>query len=129
MIKTKIVTPKGLYKEFDTSIITLTTTDGERGILENHMPTVLIVDIGKLETIEDEKRRIYAVSEGVFCFENNEAKILVNAIEAKEDIDVDRALASKERQLKKLESKDENIDLKRAEISLRKAINRIKIAG
>lgn len=129
MIKTQIVTPEGLYKEFDTSIITITTTDGERGILENHMPTVLIVDIGKLETIEDEKRRIYAISEGVFCFENNEAKILVNSIEAKEDIDVDRALASKERQLKKLESKDENIDLKRAEISLRKAINRIKIAG
>lgn len=129
MIKTQIVTPEGLYKEFDTSIITLTTTDGERGILENHMPTVLIVDIGKLETIEDEKRHIYAISEGVFYFENNEAKILVNSIEAKEDIDVDRALASKERQLKKLESKDENIDLKRAEISLRKAINRIKIAG
>lgn len=129
MIKTKIVTPLGLYKEFYTPIITLTTTDGERGILPSHMPTVLILDIGKLETIENEKRQTYAISEGVFCFKNDEAKILVNAIEAKEDIDVNRAIASKERQLKKLESKDENIDLKRAEISLRKAINRIKIAG
>lgn len=129
MINASIITPNGLYKEIKTPIINITSVDGERGILSNHMPVVFVLDIGKLETVENEIRKIYAISGGVFYFQNNEAKILVNSIEDKDDIDVKRAIASKERQIKRLESKDSNYDLKRAEISLRKAINRIKIAG
>lgn len=129
MINASIITPNGLYKEIKTPIINVTSVDGERGILSNHMPVVFVLDIGKLETVENEIRKIYAISGGVFYFQNNEAKILVNSIEDKDDIDVKRAIASKERQIKRLESKDSNYDLKRAEISLRKAINRIKIAG
>lgn len=129
MINASIITPNGLYKEIKTPIINITSVDGERGILSNHMPVVFVLDIGKLETVENEIRKIYAISGGVFYFQNNEAKILVNSIEDKDDIDVKRAIASKERQIKRLETKDSNYDLKRAEISLRKAINRIKIAG
>ena len=129
MINASIITPNGLYKEIKTPIINITSVDGERGILSNNMPVVFVLDIGKLETVENEIRKIYAISGGVFYFQNNEAKILVNSIEDKDDIDVKRAYASKERQIKRLESKDSNYDLKRAEISLRKAINRIKIAG
>lgn len=129
MINVKIITPNGLYKELKTPIITITSKDGERGILENHMPVVFALKIGKLETIEDEIRKIYAISGGMFYFENNEAKILVDAIEAKEDIDIARAHASKERQLKRINNKDSNYDLKRAEIALKKAINRINIAN
>ena len=129
MINASIITPNGLYKEIKTPIINITSVDGERGILSNHMPVVFVLDIGKLETVENEIRKIYAISGGVFYFQNNEAKILVNSIEDKDDIDVKRAYASKERQIKRLESKDSNYDLKRAEISLRKAINIIKIAG
>lgn len=129
MINTRIVTPNGLYKELKTPIINITSADGERGILPNHMPVVFMINVGKLETEEDGVRQIYAISEGMFYFEKNEANILVNTIESKDEIDVSRAEASKERQIKKLESKDENYDLRRAEVSLRKAINRIKIAN
>ena len=129
MIKASIITPRGLYKEVETPIINITSADGERGILPNHMPVVFALDIGKLETEENGKRQLYAISEGMFYFDDNKASILVSTIEAKEDIDVPRAEASKERQLRRLETKDENIDLKRAEVSLRRALNRIKIAG
>lgn len=129
MIKVKIITPRGLYKRLETPIINITSVDGERGILPNHMPVVFVLDIGKLETEENGKRQLYAISEGMFYFDNNEASILVSSIESKEEIDVARAEASKERQIRRLESKDPNYDLKRAEVSLRKAINRIKIAG
>ncbi|MBR2577866.1 MAG: ATP synthase F1 subunit epsilon [Erysipelotrichaceae bacterium] len=129
MIKVQIITPRGLYKELETPIINISSVDGERGILPNHMPVVFALDIGKLETEENGKRQLYAISEGVFYFDDNKASILVSTIESKEDIDVKRAEASKERQLRRLEEKDENIDLKRAEVSLRRALNRIKIAG
>ena len=129
MIKTRIITPNGLYKELETPIINITSKDGERGILPNHMPVVFMLDIGRLETEENGKRCCYAIAEGMFYFENNEASILVSAIESKEEIDVERAKASRLRQLRRIESGDPNYDLKRAEVSLRKALNRIKIAS
>ena len=129
MIKVKIITPDGLYKELETPIINVTSVDGERGILPNHMPTVFMLDIGKLETEENGIRVQYAISGGMFYFEKNEANILVNAIESKDEIDKQRAIDSRERQLEKLAKKDPNMDLKRAEIALKRAMNRIKIAG
>ena len=45
MIKTKIVTPEGVYREFETAILNVRSTDGQRGILPNHMPTVLMLEI------------------------------------------------------------------------------------
>lgn len=129
MINLKIITPQGVYKELETSIINVTSMDGERGILPNHMPVVFMLDIGRLQTEENGVRKDYAISGGLFYFEKNEANVIVSAIEAKEDIDVQRALSSKERQLEKLNSNDPNWDLKRAEVSLKRAMNRIKIAG
>ena len=129
MINLKIITPKGLYKEVETTIVNVTSADGERGILPNHMPVVFMLDIGRLQTIENGVRKDYAISSGLFYFENNEASVIVSSIEAKEDIDIQRALSSKARQLEKLNSNDPDWDLKRAEVALKKAINRIKIAG
>ncbi len=129
MIDVKVVTPNGIYKEFKTPFINITSKDGERGILPNHVPVVFMIDIGKLETGENNGRHLYAVNGGMFYFENNRATILVDSIEAREDIDLNRAIASKERQLEKLSKKDPNIDLKRAEVALKRAMNRIKIAS
>ena len=53
MIKTKIVTPEGVYREFETAILNVRSTDGQRGILPNHMPTVLMLEISRLETKEE----------------------------------------------------------------------------
>lgn len=129
MIKAKVVTPNGIYKQFDTPFINITSKDGERGILPNHVPVVFMLDIGKMETSENGEKKLYAISGGMFYFENKQANIIVNSIEAKEDIDVNRALASKERQLEKLEKKDPNMDLKRAQVALKRALNRIEIAS
>lgn len=129
MIKAKVVTPNGIYKQFDTPFINITSKDGERGILPNHVPVVFMLDIGKMETSENNEKKVYAISGGMFYFENKQANIIVNSIEAKEDIDVNRALASKERQLEKLEKKDPNMDLKRAQVALKRALNRIEIAS
>ncbi|MDO4500785.1 MAG: ATP synthase F1 subunit epsilon [Erysipelotrichaceae bacterium] len=129
MIRASIITPNGFKKEFETTKITITSTDGERGILPNHMPVTFMLDIGKMETVENGEKCTYAIAGGVFYFENNEATILVNSFESKEDIDLNRAIASRDRQVAKLNSKDINIDMKRAQISLQRALNRIKIAG
>lgn len=129
MINAKIITPDGLYKELETPFLNITSKDGERGILEHHVPVCFMLDIGKIETNENGEDKLYAIGGGMFYFEKGKANILVDTIEAKEDIDIDRANSSKDRALKRIESKDPNLDLRRAELALKRALNRIKIAG
>lgn len=123
-IKVKILTPLGLYKETSASIVNVVSEDGQRGILPSHMPIVMILAIGKME-LEEEKREIYAVSGGVLYFKDDMCTILCNAIENKTDIDYDRAQRAKDRAQDHIN--DPNADFKRAELALKRAMNRIDI--
>lgn len=126
MINVRIVTPNGLYKETTASIVNVVSPDGERGILPNHMPIVVSLKISKMELAE-EKREVYAIAGGMLYFKDNECTILTPAIENKEDIDLRRAEEAKERAEKRIH--DPNMDQKRAEVALRKAMNRISVKG
>jgi F-type H+-transporting ATPase subunit epsilon len=127
MIHCRVVTPEGLYREMDTPIINIETTDGQRGILPNHMPIVTMLKIGKMTTEENGQREEYAVAGGLFYFRNNKAEIMTDAIENKRDIDVERAEAAKARAERRINSHNPNYDLKRAEIALQKALNRLEV--
>lgn len=123
----RVVTPRGVYREWDTSLLNIQTTDGDQGILANHMPLVTMLKIGRMTCDIDGKREEFAVAGGLFYFRENVAEILTDAIENKEDIDLQRAEKSRQRAEDRLAAKDPSIDLKRAQISLMKAINRIHI--
>ena len=128
-IHCRIMTPQGLYKEMDTSIINIDTTEGQRGILPEHMPIVTMLKIGQMSTVENGVREEYAVAGGMFYFRDNSAEILTDAIENKNDIDVERAESAKARAESRLSSDNPNYDLQRAEIALQKAMNRLSLAG
>lgn len=125
-IKAIIMTPNGVYKECECSIINVLSSDGQRGILPGHMPLVLSLIIGKIELEENDGRHIYATSGGMLYFKDNECRILVDTIESAGDIDLDRALEAKKRALERLKNRSDN-DFKRASIALKKAINRIDV--
>ena len=129
MIHCRIVTPHGVYKEMETPIINIETDEGQRGILPNHMPLVTMLKIGRMETEEKGKRQEYAVAGGLFYFRENQAEILTDAIENKDEIDAERAARAKERAEQRLKSDDPNFDLQRARIALQKAINRMNVKG
>lgn len=129
MIHCKIVTPLGTYKELDTTILNVKNQEGQMGILSNHVPLVTILEISKMTTIEDGKREEYAIGGGLLYFQDNLAMILVDTIENKNEIDVERALAAKLRAETNLNKHDESIDIRRAELSMKKAINRLEVKG
>ena len=99
------------------------------GILSNHMPIVTMISISRMSTIEANGRMNYALVGGVLFFNDNEATILTDAIENQTEIDLERAVAAKTRAEDYLKAKDLGIDIKRAEVALRKAINRINVKG
>ena len=124
MIEVRMVTPNGLYKKTTAKIISAISEDGQRGILPSHMPLVMTLKISRLE-MEEEKREVYAVAGGMLYFKDDKCTILSPAIENKTEIDFDRANDSKKRAMERLENK--NGDLKRAELSLKRALNRIDV--
>ena len=129
VIHCRIITPHGVYKEMDATIINIESEAGQQGILPNHMPLVTSLKIGRMTTDENGERQEYEVAGGLFYFRDNKAEILTDAIENKKDIDVDRAENAKERAEGRLHSSDPNIDMVRAEIALQKALNRLKVRG
>ena len=42
-IRCRIMTPKGVYKEMDASIVNIETEAGQQGILPEHMPLVTML--------------------------------------------------------------------------------------
>lgn len=125
----RVVTPHGVYREWDTAILNIQTSDGDQGILANHMPLVTMLKIGKMTSDIDGKREEFAVAGGLFYFRENLAEVLTDAIENKVDIDIARAERSKERAEERLRKSDPSLDIKRAEVSLKKAMNRLSVGG
>ena len=129
VIHLRVVTPEGIYKEFDTPYLNFQSTDGDRGILPNHMPLVTSLRIGKMTCEEEGKRELYAVAGGLLYFRDNLAEILTDAIERSDEIDEERAKAARQRAEERLKSGSGNIDVKRAQLSLARAMNRLTVAG
>ena len=125
MFTLELVTYKGIYKTMEVQSINLPTPDGRRGILPNHMAIMLPVSIGVLSITSEAGVKKYTVSEGVFFFENNKGTLLADSIEDVEYIDIERAKEAVERARQRLETSDTDSDIYRAEVALKKAINRI----
>ena len=127
-----VVTPDGSVYENTTDLVICKTTVGEIGIMPNHLPLLASLAIDEVRVkVDDENFDEIAVSGGFMEFSDNTLTVVASAAERKETIDVSRAERAKQRAEKRIEeAKNENndIDLRRAEVSLRRAINRLNIS-
>ena len=84
MFKLIIITPEKQFDPIDVSIVNLWTTEGQIGMLPNHMSYVVNVVEGDM-TFDDQNkvRHTYRIGKGTFYFHQNEAQLLTDfAIEA-----------------------------------------------
>jgi F-type H+-transporting ATPase subunit epsilon len=127
-IRLKIISQKGPYLSIAASSISVVLKNaGQITVLPNHTPLIGIIDISELNVIAGGKERFFAISGGVLEIKNHsEVVILANAIEAIDEIDYERANAARLRAQKLLEEGNDN-DIKRAEASLSRALNRLKV--
>jgi F-type H+-transporting ATPase subunit epsilon len=129
-IKVSVVTPDGPVYESDVEMVSTRATSGELGILPGHIPLVAPLDITSVRLKKDGKYvETIAVSGGFLEVRPEQVTILAQAAEKASDIDVERAQRAKERAEQRLNDQhQEHIDFKRAEIALRRAVNRISVA-
>jgi len=124
----RIITPYGEFFNGLVDIVNIRTKEGRIGILKNHIPLVAPVEISVLYFKVNGEEKKCAISDGILYVGEKETKVIANACEYPHQIDVNRALESKRRAEERIAKANEgNIDLKRAECSLKRAMNRIEI--
>ena len=126
----EIVTPERKVYAEPANMIIAKGVEGELGILPNHIPLVTPLKISSI-TVKKQgsKDEIIAVNGGFMEVRKDKVVILAESAELPEQIDVDRAKAAKERAEKRLADKQANVDFKRAEAALQRALNRITVSG
>ena len=122
----QIYTPYGKY--FDSYIDELIVQSEEYvlGILPNHTPLITKVKTSKMEIIQNGTKKCYAISEGLINVKKDGIVLLLESIESKEQIDIDRAKQAKDRAEARLRE-PLNIDVERAKRALIRANNRISV--
>jgi F-type H+-transporting ATPase subunit epsilon len=130
--KFTIVTPDGEFYNKQVEQVTITTTEGDMGILYDHTPTTVALSTGPI-IIKKDGETLKGVIHGGFAeIKEDQVILLPDAAEWPEAIDLERARAAKERALKILESRHlEDIDaemIAQAEASHARAITRLDVA-
>ncbi len=128
LLELEIVSPvKSVYKGMVKSVIAPGTM-GEFQVLYNHAAMVATLQIGILK-LENENSELtpYSTSGGILEVKNNKISVLVDTIECKEEIDIERAKRSLERGEKRLAENAETLDRVRAELSIMRAKNRLRL--
>ena len=137
----QVVTPDGLKYDHHASFIHAVTKDGQIGILPGHINLIapLEVDELKVRRVDDERHVDWiAVNGGIIEVKDDFITIIANSAERDRDIDVSRAERAKQRAERVLEEEtkrvleeatksDRNDDVQRAQIALRRALNRINV--
>lgn len=130
MIDFKIVTPEGRYLEEKVFSIHAKSVMGEFTLLSNHMPVVLSLVPCQLVLVDEkQEKQDYAISDGILHFHNNSATLLTDAIEGRSEIDIPRAKAALERAKKRLEKTSDLDTMRRAQLAMQRAINRLHVSG
>lgn len=122
-----MVTPEGKKKEDQAEILNVVTTSGAMGILPKHLPLVAVLEISHLNYRNNGKLFEYSISGGVMHVKKDEVLLLLESFEAKAEIDFVRADKSRKRAEERLALKGPDIDVRRAEISLKRALNRLNM--
>jgi len=127
-MKIEIVTPKSTINEDGVDFVSMESIDGSLGILPGHMPLFAELKISALHYKKENRTEVIAVMGGVARVHKDTITIITDDAERSVEIDVLRAHKEKADAEAYLSKKAEIVDMLKAEIQLRKALVRLKVA-
>lgn len=127
LFQLKIITPDRVFYEGEAAMVEFNTTEGEIGILKNHIPLTVMIAPGILTITEAEESKEAALHSGFAEILPDAVTILAEIVEWPTEIDVQRAEEAKERAEERLRVKTPETDVARAETALHRAVSRIHV--
>lgn len=134
VLTVNIVTPDGIVYDHHATMVIVKALDGQVGIMPNHEPIIapLQIDEVRVKRVDNPGHEdAIAVNGGFMEMSNNVASIVADSAERERDIDVSRAQLAEQRAeelIKTAKAKHDADELARAQIKLRRAVNRINVA-
>ena len=122
----QIYTPYGKYFDHFVDELIVKTEEYVLGILPEHAPLIAKVQTSKMEIVSNGERKVFANGEGLLNVKENGVVLILESIERKDQIDIDRAKEAKKRAEERLKE-PLNIDVERATRALIRANNRISV--
>lgn len=124
----EIVTPERIVYSQQVKMVIAKGVEGELGILANHIPLVTPLRIAPVTIKTEDGEEIIAVNGGFMEVRKDKVVILAESSELPSEIDIERAIAAREKAEQRLLSNLEAEELRNTEIELQRALNRIKVS-
>jgi F-type H+-transporting ATPase subunit epsilon len=126
----RVISPVRVVFEGDVDAVYAPAIQGEFGVLPGHAPYLAQLKIGEIRILQNNKWLHVAVSGGVSEVDYTSMKILADAAELCNEIDVGRATRARSRAEEALKAKDklEEQDIVLTTAALDRALNRLRIA-
>lgn len=125
----EIVTPEHVVFSQEVNSLSVRGIEGELGILPGHIPFVTPLQVAPIVIKTGAATLTIAVHGGFVEVQGNKVIILAESAELPEEIDVERAIAARERAERRLSVNQDRIDHRRAELALQRAITRINVSS
>ena len=124
----EIVTPTRTLDKGQVNYVRCPGMDGSFGVMANHLEGIIALSIGEIKVTIDGKEEYLATSGGYTEITDEKMQLLVESVEGSDEIDTDRAKRSLERAQVRKEKHSPEIDGARVEVSLYRALNRLRVA-
>ena len=124
----EVVTPQKAIVSEEVEIVVAPGSEGEFGALKGHTTFLTSLKVGTLRYKDaNGKERLLFINGGFAEVLPDKVTILAESAEYEQDIDVERANKAKERAQKRLAAKAADTDFVRAEVALKRALQRLRI--
>ncbi len=123
----EVLTPERKFFSGEAEGVVFKSVDGEMGVLAQHAPTVVAVDVGPLKINAQGEWKEALVTEGFAKIMPDKVVILTDTAEYPEEIDINRAKAAKDRAQERLQKQLSQIEYVRSKAALARAMARLKI--
>jgi F-type H+-transporting ATPase subunit epsilon len=122
----RIIAPDRVFYQGEAQMAEFNTTEGEIGVLPGHIPMTVIISPGVLKIHEEDEEKHAALHAGFAEILPEQITILAEIVEWSHEIDEQSAQASRQRAEDRLRAHAPDIDVVRAEASLKRALARIE---
>jgi len=124
-----IVTPERAVVHEQVDELEIPGADGYFGVLPGHAPLFSELKIGEVGYRQGSHWSYVSVAWGFVEVLPNQVRVLAETAERAQEIDLDRATRAKQRAEQRIAKGGEEVDYKRALVSLERALIRIQVAS
>jgi F-type H+-transporting ATPase subunit epsilon len=127
ILKLEIITPDGKVFSDNVEMVTFTGSDGEMGVLPQHMPLMTLLVAGEVIARKDSKNLFLAVGDGFVQVTGERVAILTDMAISAENIDEARAEEARQRAEARLAEKLTEEDAAMANAALAHSLAQLKV--